>query len=90
MAETKKLTDAEMSEIRNFQNTYSEITAKLGRLSVQKMLMEIDLNALESEINKQQEAYKTTNQSEQEFLQKISSTYGDGQVNLDTGEFTSK
>ena len=89
MTETvQKITDAELTTIKSLQTEYSEITAKLGRLSVQKMLMDKDLEGIKKEIENQQNKYLTTNEKEDKFLETISKTYGEGKVNTETGEFT--
>ena len=88
--EKTMLTPEELATIKQMQSDYSEITAKLGRLSVQKMLMETDLQSITSEIDNQHNLYKTTNENETGFLKTISEKYGDGTVNLETGEFSEK
>jgi len=90
MEQTTMLTTEELATIKKMQADYSEITAKLGRLSVQKMLMETDLKSITSEIENQHNLYKQTNETETGFLQTISEKYGDGTVNLETGEFSKK
>ena len=86
--QTKQLTSEEMSTLKALRETYSEVTAKLGRLSIQQMLMVTDLNAINTEMDTLKELYRTTNKKEEEFLSKIHSTYGEGSINTETGEFT--
>ena len=83
MAETIKFTDDELHQIKTFQEKYAQITATLGQLSLQKI-------TLDEEIERQKSGYKTIRQSETEFANSLTSKYGDGTINVDTGEFIPK
>jgi hypothetical protein len=83
MQETIKFTDDELHQIKTFQDKYAQVTATLGQLEIQSTL-------LEEEKLKVREQYKTIRKTETEFANTLSSKYGDGTINIDTGEFIPK
>ena len=83
MQEPIKFTDDELHQIKSVQDKYAQITATLGQLRIQKHL-------LESEINKQLSMYDITQTTERDFANSLTTKYGDGTINLDTGEFIPK
>jgi|SaaInlV_165m_DNA_1040744.scaffolds.fasta_scaffold202414_1 hypothetical protein len=78
-----KFTDDELHQIKTFQEKYAQITATLGQLTLQKI-------SLDDELSAQKSNYKVIRQSEVEFANSLTKTYGDGTINIDTGEFIPK
>lgn len=78
----KKLTPEEISKIQDFQNQESKIIQLLGELSVKKILLNKQEDIVKEEIfNLQKE--------QEEFSKNLNETYGNGNINLETGEFES-
>lgn len=75
-----KFSDDELHQIKTIQDKYAQITATLGQLNIQKHLVE-------QEIKNQLSIYSTTQTLEKEFANNLTGKYGDGTINLDTGEF---
>jgi len=71
--ETKKiLTEEELNQLKAIRNQQQQITFALGDVQLRK-------EALLS-------SYRTVASQEQELLNKLSIKYGDGNINLNTGE----
>ena len=74
-----KITEEELKELENFQQTINTITFQLGQLSLRKL-------NLESEENNLKNQYSNLLQTEKELGDKLKEKYGDSQIDLKTGE----
>jgi len=75
--ETKKfITEEELLQVKNFKVQKDNITFALGKNRIEK---EILLSS-----------YKTVVSQEQDYHNKLSIKYGDGNLNLNTGEITNE
>jgi DnaJ-domain-containing protein 1 len=74
-----KITEEELKELENFQQTISTITFQLGQLSLRKL-------NLESEENNLKNQYSNLLQTEKELGDKLKEKYGNSQIDLKTGE----
>ena len=82
-----KITQEEQEFVQKLQETYSEITIKLGQVNMEMHDLQTtldELNALRKDLLNQ---YTDARKSEQEFINSLSDKYGDGSLNLETGEF---
>jgi hypothetical protein len=75
-----KLTEEEVEAVKGFQKQTNAIIGDLGRISFQ-------ISDLEELKGKVLEAKATLAVDQNEFFKTIESTYGKGQLNLDTFEF---
>jgi hypothetical protein len=75
-----KLTEEEVEAVKGFQQKTNAIIGDLGRISFQ-------ISDLEEMKGKVMEAKATLAADQNEFFKTIESTYGKGQLNLDTFEF---
>ena len=74
-----KITEEELKELDNFQQTINTITFQLGQLSLRKL-------NLESEENNLKNQYSNLLQTEKELGDKLKEKYGNSQIDLKTGE----
>ena len=74
-----KITEEEVKELENFQQTINTITFQLGQLSLRKL-------NLESEENNLKNQYSSLLQTEKELGDRLKEKYGDSQIDLKTGE----
>ena len=74
-----KITEEELKELENFQQTINTITFQLGQLSLRKL-------NLESEENNLKNQYCSLLQTEKELGDRLKEKYGDSQIDLKTGE----
>jgi hypothetical protein len=90
MAEGTKFTEEEMKDISGLQQTYAGIQNALGQVSVARIRLEQqieDLNGSEDNLIKE---FGETQGKERDFVKSINKKYGDGNLDLTTGVFTSK
>jgi hypothetical protein len=87
MPETK-FTEEEMNAIKEIQSNYLNIQQELGQSAVTKLRLVQQIestNKFEEDLSKQ----FTENQGkEKKFIEEITKKYGEGQLNPETGVFT--
>jgi hypothetical protein len=71
------------TKIIELRDNFNEIVISLGQLAIQKATIEKDEKFLH-------EQYQKFGLEEKELLSKIQTEYGDGNLDIDTGEFTPK
>jgi len=79
--ETKKLTAEEISKIQTIQESTRSSLLALGELEIRAN----DINTQKASIFKSLESLR---EEEQALAKQLSDTYGDGTIDLTTGEFT--
>jgi len=85
---TITLTETELSALRELREKYAVSTTQFGQLKIEKRLLEKELdklNRLEEEFERQ---YDSIIESEVALVKQIEDTYGQGNVDLETGMFT--
>ena len=83
-----KFTEDELKSIGDLQVKYNTVTNKFGQLSIAKLNIEKQQEALEEEEFKVHDALESTRNEEQELLSKITEKYGPGTLDPQTGVFT--
>jgi hypothetical protein len=86
--ENIKLTEQELQQIQDLRVKYANITAQLGQLKVEQILVNKQLtrlNELEMTFIKD---YEQTQTEEDQFAKVITEKYGVGDVDLETGIFS--
>ena len=87
MAEEKKFSEEELKQINEVADTYSSLQTELGNLSVQKILVDDRIQAIqdrEAEIRKE---WKQNQVTEQDLVKTLSEKYGEGTLDPKTGSF---
>lgn len=82
------LTEAELNALKELREKYALSTTQFGQLKIEKRLLqkELDrLNRLEEEFESQ---YDAIIESEIVLVKQIEETYGQGNIDLETGIFT--
>lgn len=82
-----KITSEEQEFIKKLQEQYSELTVKLGQLNMEMHDLENTLNELKELKKDLLDQYIEAKKSERSFIDKLSESYGNGSLNLETGEF---
>lgn len=88
MSNAIKLSEEEKTQINQLQTDYATITTQMGQLKIEQILLNAQLTRLkelESEFTKK---YLELQTKEEEFAKQITTKYGEGDINLETGEFT--
>tara|TARA_R100001129_G_scaffold126086_2_gene88350 strand:- start:559 stop:843 length:285 start_codon:yes stop_codon:yes gene_type:complete len=88
MAEEKKFNSEELGKIKDLQTKYQTITAKMGQLEVDRVLLDQAMERLEDNKNNLTEEYVNVQAEEKQFVSDLNAKYGAGNVNLETGVFT--
>ena len=88
MSQPVKITDAEMAEIRMFQNRFGEIIKQLGLLQVEKMELDKAVDEFVEKEKKLKEEWVSIQKLEGNLLDKVVKTYGEGNLNISDGTFT--
>jgi len=82
------LTESELNALKELREQYALSTTQFGQLKIEKRLVEKELDKLarlEEEFERQ---YDAIIESEVALVKQIEDTYGQGNVDLETGIFT--
>lgn len=88
MSNTIKLSEEESAQINQLQSDYATITAQLGQLKIEQILLNTQLDRLKELESDFTKSYLELQTKEEEFAKQITTKYGEGDINLETGEFT--
>jgi len=77
--EQKTLTQEELQQLKEVKETIVAIASGLGELEYQKTLIDLDVTALKDQV-------RAIKGKEQELLKGFGEKYGNGVINLETGE----
>jgi len=81
MSKEKKLSKEELEVLQGYQKQQNQITYNLGQVDIQKAILEGQRSAiLEDLANLQEKSNKTAKE--------LQDKYGEGNINLETGEMT--
>ena len=80
MANPIKFTEEELTEIRDLQQLFNTVVYQAGQVSLEKL-------ALEKKEDQVEANFDEIKRREQELVSKLTTTYGQGKINLETGEF---
>ena len=89
MSDQKRITDAELAEIKLLQTKFQETILKLGNLQVEKMELDRRVNEFLETEKSLKEAWINLQTMEKGLLDKIIKTYGEINLNIVDGTFTS-
>ena len=88
MADDIKFTEDEMKSLRDLQDSYTQKQAELGQVSVQRILLNQQLDDLNKRESDLQSKYVEIQQQEQDLVKKLNEKYGTGQLDPESGVFT--
>ena len=84
-----KFTEDELKSLQDLQTNYQEKQVALGQLSVQRILVNQQMEGLEMRQDELETEYTAVQQEERDLVQKLNEKYGPGQLDPQTGVFTS-
>lgn len=79
--ESKKLSNEELQELKDYQEKINLIVISLGKLDLQ-------IDSLKRDHGKLVKDYQEIEKSQFETAKKLQDKYGEGNINLENGEFT--
>ena len=80
MADTVKFTEEELAKIKELQNLFNTVIYQAGQTYLEKVAFENKEKQIEAN-------FKEVRRQEQELVSQLTETYGQGKINLETGEF---
>ena len=83
-----KFSEDELQSLQDLQNNYQEKQMVLGQLSVQRILLNQQSEALEARMTEVEQEYQNVQQEERDLVAKLNEKYGPGQLDPATGVFT--
>jgi hypothetical protein len=86
--EIKKLTEEEIKQIKEMQAKYNQFVFELGSIEVQLQNVNATKSAIETEKNNIVEDIKKLGEREKELIDALKGKYGEGSINIETGEIT--
>lgn len=89
MSQSIKITESEFSEIKMLQGKFQESIFKLGSLQVEKMELDRLVTDFVEKEKKLKEEWISLQKLEQGLLDKLVQKYGEGNLNMTDGTFTS-
>lgn len=78
----------EMDELQELQSNYQQKQLEFGQIKVQKILLEQQVDALETREQELQSEYEGLQKKERDLVQKYIDKYGPGNLDPNTGIFT--
>ena len=88
MAEDIKFTEDEMTSLKQLQEDYTTKQEQLGQISVQRILLDQQIDSLEQRQEQLEKEYVEVQQREQSLVKTLNDKYGQGQLDPNTGVFT--
>ena len=86
---SQKLTTEEITQLKSLQSDYAKLIAELGQVEVSILVMEKQIEQIK--IAQKDPLYirlGEIQQQESNIAAQLTEKYGDGQINLETGEIT--
>ena len=90
MAESKdiKFTDSELQSLQDLQNSYQQKQLQFGQLKVQKILVQQQVDGLETSESQLEVEYSEVQETERKLVEELNEKYGPGSLDPTTGVFT--
>ena len=83
-----KFTEEELQGLQSLQTGYQEKQTLLGQLSVQRILLAQQSDALEARRSEVEQEYEAVQQQERDLVAQLNEKYGPGSLNPETVVFT--
>jgi hypothetical protein len=87
--ETKKIDTVDMESIKTIRNKFNEVSTNLGYVSVDEYNATQQLNEIASYKEQLFTSLDELKKEEQTIFDQLKEKYGDGQINIEEGTFTS-
>ena len=90
MAESKdiKFTEDELKSLQDLQNSYQQKQLQFGQLKVQKILVQQQVDGLETSESQLEVEYGDVQETERKLVEELNEKYGPGSLDPATGVFT--
>ena len=85
--ENQKLTAEELSKLDELEKGYEYISSTLGRLAIEEFVVEQNLKRVKDEKENHLKTLSKLQSEEIELGKVLTTKYGNGTINVETGEF---
>ena len=85
---TRKLDKEHLQSIQELQKKFAEIVSIVGNISIEKQFAKQRVEQLEIQEAEALRRFESLRSDEQELLQKLKDRYGEGEINIADGTFT--
>lgn len=89
MATTKKIDKTDLESINSLRELYSQNSMELGMVTVDEYNINQQLEQVTNAKKQLFDSLETLKKQEFELIEKLKEKYGDGQINIEQGTFTS-
>jgi len=89
MATTKKIEKEDLESINNIRAEYSDNSMNLGLVTVDEYNINLQLDQINAAKKQLFDGLESLKKQEFELIDKLKEKYGDGQINIEEGTFTS-
>ena len=86
--EIVKFTEEEISQVKGFRESFSQITARLGEIEIENIILKSQQNNLDKFKAEEEAKYVKLRADEIKLAGELKEKYGDGEFDLETGIFT--
>ena len=90
MSNAIKLQESEMQALYAIQNKYQEKVLQFGQFYLERMSLDERIKQLADVESKTKEEFLEIQKEEQQWMEQIANKYGDGNLSIKDGTFTSK
>ena len=87
---TLKFTEEELNQIKSLQTEYQQKLSQFGELKFAEVELQKQINELSKRDESLKQEYLAIQQKEKELTTSLNTKYGDGVLDMETGEFTKK
>ena len=85
---TRKLDAEHLEEIQTLRDSFAKNSNTLGNITIELHILNRQLEIMTAEQTKYLNQFESLRKQEQELLDKMRERYGDGQINIADGTFT--
>ena len=83
-----KIAAEETEKIRELQSRYTQITVNLGQVTIASERLQENMDSLDTQKEELLAQHATAQEDERKLVEDLTSKYGIGNLDLDTGIFT--
>ena len=88
MIKAQKITDEELSQVKELRQNFNLVTFEFGELSLTRNLLQQELDKLDKDIENYVSTYRTLQEQEKELTDKLEKNYPNQNINFETGELS--
>ena len=86
---TRKLDKQDLEALTDMKESYQKIANVIANCTIDEELLQERLEEIQQEKRKQMQQFKELRSREEQILDQLKEKYGEGQINIESGTFTS-